>query len=482
MTLQFTKATRKRARARIALDGPSGSGKTYTALIAATALADGGRIAVVDTERGSASLYSDQFEFDVLELATFSPQLYIEAIEAAEKAGYSVIIVDSLSHAWEGEGGALEMVDNAAARSQSKNTYFAWRDVTPLQRKLVDAMLQSSCHIIATMRSKTEYVLEDRNGKQVPRKVGMAPIQRAGMEYEFTLVGDMDLDHRIVISKSRCAAMADKVELKPGPAFWSTFKHWLGEGDNGAAPLTAPAAGAPISAEEERYFEKPAAAQPALPKAPAGVMMSGTTQSGKHIGTHPSAAKSNGKPPSKAAVEKRWSQLWQWKLALGVEFPAISGGATLDELIEAGKKLKERLLYTAKSRLNPSVNWPDSDSTIEQAVALAKPAPGVAPKPEPKSNGKALPRQAILEHYEALEIKAAALGLRITPLADGLPTQEIINAGLALKNQVVAEARKRQAMAWAAGKTSAEPASTTDEQAIAIVIELAVQEQETAHV
>lgn len=244
MTYTFQKARKSKIKARIAIDGPSGSGKTYTSLIAATALAQGGKIAVIDTERGSASLYSDKFEFDVLELDKFSPKTYIDAIEAAERAGYSVIVIDSLSHAWEGEGGALDMVDNAAARSNSKNSYTAWRDVTPIHRRMVDAILQSSCHIIATMRSKTEYVLETNSrGQQVPRKVGMAPIQRAGMEYEFTVVGDMDLDHRIVISKSRYEPLQDAVETKPTAEFFQPFVDWLSEGESPrskAAPQPQP--------------------------------------------------------------------------------------------------------------------------------------------------------------------------------------------------------------------------------------------------
>jgi len=113
--MQFQKATKRQSKMRLALIGPSGSGKTYTALTLATALSK--NIAVIDTERGSASLYSDKFDFDVLELHTFNPQHYIDSIEAAAKAGYTVVVIDSLSHAWEGEGGALEMVDNITAKS-----------------------------------------------------------------------------------------------------------------------------------------------------------------------------------------------------------------------------------------------------------------------------------------------------------------------------------------------------------------------------
>lgn len=263
MNVQFKKAVKQQLKARIALDGPSGSGKTYSALIAATVLAQGEPIAVIDTERGSASLYADKFAFDVLELKTFDPRLYIEAIEAAEKAGYSVIVIDSLSHAWEGEGGALDLVDQAAKRQQG-NSYTAWKDVTPIQRKLVDTMLQSSCHIIATMRSKMEYSQEkdEKTGKTTIRKVGMAPIQRQGMEYEFTVVGDMDIDHNLVISKTRCEPLTDVVVNRPGPALWEKFLAWLNSGE--AAPAeemkeeaTKPEKGHTLDGGKEEYHAGP---------------------------------------------------------------------------------------------------------------------------------------------------------------------------------------------------------------------------------
>ena len=245
--LTFSKATKKRSKARVALDGPSGSGKTYSALVAAEVLAEGGRVAVIDTERGSASLYSDRFDFDVLELETFSPQNYIDAIEAAETAGYAVIVIDSLSHAWEGEGGALDMVDKAAKRSSSGNSYTAWKDVTPLQRKMVDAMLQAKSHVIVTMRSKMDYVQEkdERTGKTAIRKVGMAPIQRQGMEYEFTIVGDLDIDHNLCVSKSRCETLADAVVNKPDAKFFRKLLDWL---NDGSARVTPPASASPALA------------------------------------------------------------------------------------------------------------------------------------------------------------------------------------------------------------------------------------------
>jgi hypothetical protein len=156
MSMSFQKATKRSARLRMALIGVAGSGKTYTALSIAQHL--GKKIAVLDTERGSASKYSDVFEFDVMEPEVFSPKTYIDAIEAAEEAGYDVLIIDSLSHAWTGQGGALDQVDKAARRSQSGNTFGAWRDVTPQHNSMVDAIIGGRLHIIATMRAKTEYV------------------------------------------------------------------------------------------------------------------------------------------------------------------------------------------------------------------------------------------------------------------------------------------------------------------------------------
>ncbi|MBS2031953.1 MAG: ATP-binding protein [Deltaproteobacteria bacterium] len=224
----FTQATKKQARLRLALTGPAGSGKTWTALAIATGL--GGRIAVVDTERGSASKYADLFRFDTTELENFHPQKYIDAIAEAERADYDVLILDSLSHEWSGKGGALELVDAAARRSKSGSTFNAWRDVTPLQQALMDAILRSRCHVIFTMRSKVEYVLEDRDGKKVPRKVGLAPVQRDGVEYEADVIGELDLENVLTITKSRCPALTGQVISKPGAALGKTLAAWLSDG------------------------------------------------------------------------------------------------------------------------------------------------------------------------------------------------------------------------------------------------------------
>lgn len=226
---QFKKAERKGAHVRIALIGPSGSGKTYSALAIASGL--GGKVAAIDTERGSMKLYADQFNFDVLELESFSPQNYMEAINSAAEAGYEVLVIDSFSHAWMGKDGALEQVDRIAKRSSSGNTWSAWRDVTPLHNQMIDTILAAPLHIVATMRSKSEWVIEkdERTGKNVPRKIGTSPQARDGAEFEFTVVGDMNLDHELVISKSRIKFLDGAVISKPGVDLGSKIVAWCGE-------------------------------------------------------------------------------------------------------------------------------------------------------------------------------------------------------------------------------------------------------------
>jgi hypothetical protein len=142
-----------------------------------------------------------------------------------------VLIIDSLSHAWMGKDGALEQVDRIAKRSQNGNSFAAWRDVTPLHNQLVEAIVSSKSHLIATMRAKTEYVLEpNEKGKMAPRKVGMAPVQRDGLEYEFDVVADLDFDHNFIVSKSRCFELSGQVISKPGRNVADILKNWLFSG------------------------------------------------------------------------------------------------------------------------------------------------------------------------------------------------------------------------------------------------------------
>lgn len=243
MSLQIQTLTKRVSRLRMALVGPTGSGKTYTALLFARALTDG-KILVVDTERSSAALYADLFNkdgrIDVVELPDFAPATYVEAIELAAREGYGAIVIDSLSHAWMGKDGALEQVDKIAKRSQSGNSFNAWREVTPMHNNLVDSMLVAPLHVIACMRAKTEYVVETgSNGKTAPRKVGLAPIQRDGMEYEFDIVADLDFENNFIVTKTRMAALTGRVVNKPKSAIAEEIRAWLESGAE-AAKLTDP--------------------------------------------------------------------------------------------------------------------------------------------------------------------------------------------------------------------------------------------------
>lgn len=224
--MQFTKAERKKAKLRLGLTGASGSGKTYSALCVAKGL--GGKIAVVDTEHGSASLYANDFEFDTLELtAPYSPERYIEAIESAEKAGYDVLVIDSITHEWNGKGGCLEINDNLATQHFRGNTRSAWSKTTPRHQSFIEKIISSKLHIIATMRSKTETVQANGNVK----KFGMKSEQRDGIEYEFTTI--LDINH-----ESHCAtASKDRTKLFTGidpfqinPEVGKAMMKWLNTG------------------------------------------------------------------------------------------------------------------------------------------------------------------------------------------------------------------------------------------------------------
>jgi AAA domain-containing protein len=267
MALTFKRAVKERSFLRLALTGTSGAGKTYTALLLATALAGDKPVAVVDTERGSASKYADMFSFDVLELDTYHPDRYIEAIQAAVAAGYGVVVIDSLSHAWNSTGGALELHTQAVKRQKTTNTYTAWADVTPIQNRLVDTITGSPIHVIATMRSKTEYIQDkSANGGTVIRKVGMAPIQRDGMEYEFDIFAELDQDHTMVVSKSRCSALAGAVIAQPGRGVADTLSEWLRGDSATAAPATeTPSLTSPAQPKPQQPRQPQQAAQPTQP-------------------------------------------------------------------------------------------------------------------------------------------------------------------------------------------------------------------------
>jgi hypothetical protein len=233
-TFEIHRATRRRAKLRLGMSGPAGSGKTYSALQIASGL--GGRIGMIDTEHGSGDLYADLLPegYDVLTLSPpYTPARYIEAIKALEDIGVSTIIIDSLTHAWTGEGGSLDRQGKIA--DKSGNSWQAWRQVTPEHNALVEALLQSRCHIIATMRAKTEYVQEkdERTGKQVVRKIGLAPIMRDGIEYEFTTFFELDVQHMAYTGKDRTRLFDGEI-FRPEAETGRKLLAWLNAGVDGS--------------------------------------------------------------------------------------------------------------------------------------------------------------------------------------------------------------------------------------------------------
>lgn len=270
--MAFQKAVKRESKLRMAISGPAGAGKTWTALTLATRLADGGRVAVLDTERGSASKYADDFDFDADELESFDPRNYVKAIHEAEEAGFSVLVIDSLTHAWNGTGGLLDIVDAIAKRKYNNNTFAAWKDATPLQNQLIDALTSAKLHIIVTMRSKMDHAQEknEKTGRVEVKKLGMAPIQRDGMEYEFDIVADMDIDNNMIIQKSRCSKLSGQIYAKPDGKVADVLKEWLRGAPAEQKAPTPPRSLSPQQATSEptvqaRAQERPARDQQAQP-------------------------------------------------------------------------------------------------------------------------------------------------------------------------------------------------------------------------
>lgn len=233
----FQKAERKKAKLRLSIDGPSGSGKTHSALLVAGGLVPDGKIFLIDTERDSATLETGKPgipEFFHAPLTPpYTPARYREYINAAVSEGADIIIIDSLSHAWSGSGGVLDMHDNATRAQRSGNSWAAWREVTPEHNALVDAILQAPCHIICTMRTKISWeVVDDGNGKKKPMKIGLKPEQREGMEYEFTLVLDLALDGHIATASKDRTSLFDGRHFIPGPDTGQELEEWLNLGED----------------------------------------------------------------------------------------------------------------------------------------------------------------------------------------------------------------------------------------------------------
>jgi hypothetical protein len=219
VTITFKKATRAQAKLRLLIEGASGSGKTTAAL---TIASEFGRVVLIDTERGSAALYSDKFSFDTLELdPPYEPERFVEAIKAAESAGYDAIVLDSIAHEWSGPGGCLDIQAKLGGRYQD------WRSVTPRHDKFVQAILGSKCHVIATCRSKQAYSFDEKTKKV--EKTGMEPQQRDGLDYEMTVVFHLNQQHLASAPKDRTALFDGRDGLITSET-GQRLKAWLSDG------------------------------------------------------------------------------------------------------------------------------------------------------------------------------------------------------------------------------------------------------------
>jgi len=238
MILQLKKATRKQVKLRLGLSAVSGGGKTMSALLLAYGMTnDWTKIAVIDTENSSASLYSHLGEFNTIDLqAPFTPERYIEAINACEKGGMEVIIIDSVTHEWDGKGGILD-----TANSMTGNSYTNWAKLTPRHDAFINSVLQSSCHVITSVRRKQDYELtKNDNGKVVPVKVGLKEITREGFEYELTLNLNIEMNHHATASKDRTGLFSDKPEFIITPETGRLLIEWCNSGEVVKTPLEEP--------------------------------------------------------------------------------------------------------------------------------------------------------------------------------------------------------------------------------------------------
>ena len=224
--MNLRKSERRRAKIKMALQGSAGSGKTYSSLLLAKGLINGdfSKVAIVDSENGSADLYAHLGQYNVLSLAPpFTPEKYIQAIDVCLKSGMKVIILDSISQVWD------ELLDFHS--KLPGNSFTNWNKVTPRQKAFVDKILQADAHIIATMRTKQDYVLNQKDGKYIPEKVGLKAVQRDGVDYEFTLVFDIDSKHFAVASKDRTNLFSGKPEFTINAATGKKILEWCNDGE-----------------------------------------------------------------------------------------------------------------------------------------------------------------------------------------------------------------------------------------------------------
>ncbi|NDW11137.1 AAA family ATPase [Dysgonomonas sp. 520] len=223
--MNLRQSQRKQAKIKLALEGCSGSGKTYSSLLLASGMTNWNKIAIIDSENGSADLYAHLGNYNVLTLQSpFTPEKYMQAIEVCEKAGMEVIIIDSISHCWEY---LLEYHS-----SLQGNSFTNWGKITPRQNAFIQKVLSSNSHIICTMRTKQDYILTEKNGKMIPEKVGLKAVMRDGVDYEFTIVFDIDIKHNAVASKDRTGMFVNKPEFQISSDIGKRILQWCNSGAN----------------------------------------------------------------------------------------------------------------------------------------------------------------------------------------------------------------------------------------------------------
>lgn len=339
MAMEKRKAQRRQVKPKVGLAGSSGAGKTYSALrMAFGYTGDWSKICLIDTEAGRGELYADTTikgihigEYDYIRLdPPFEPRRYIQAIKTAEAdPSIEAIIVDSMSHAWAGTGGMLDMKD-AYSKNSNENSFTAWRKVTPEHNNLVDTVLRSRCAIFATVRSKTEYVIEDVNGKKVPRKIGMAPVFRDGLEYEFTVFMEMSQDHYANASKDN-TGIFEGVPFIPTDEHGKSLRSWLETGKG--EPITPPPLPQPAATPPQTRTAKPQAGQ--------------------------NSAASSSKPETSAANgDLKWDAFWKSSGNMGFDDVYVHGFAravfnkpdlqSIKEVITTQKQLNDFLGQLAK--------------------------------------------------------------------------------------------------------------------------------------
>jgi hypothetical protein len=233
--MDFADAVREDVKARLALAGPAGSGKTYSALAIGTGM--GPNLGLIDTERRTALNYAKIFTFKHLPMPDTRPQTLVHALAIAARRGIDPLIIDGATPFWSGQGGLLAQVDKTTQASRSGNAFTSgWKAVKPIEHEMWDAILSYPGHVIITLRVKTAYELRESKsgGGKEPVKIGLRPDQREGVDYEFDLVGDLDMQHTMTIGKSRYpgpgGVEVNEVIEQPNIDFGQRIVKWLSDG------------------------------------------------------------------------------------------------------------------------------------------------------------------------------------------------------------------------------------------------------------